>query len=207
MRRPSAARRRTILLLALMVLVGSLAGLVTACSSSSTFDREKAIGDAMHANSQLTRAQAECYVDRVQKELGTDALDLTTRPRVEDVPRLTTIQIDCIGVVNLGTSVPGTIAPLTDEELGGGSVPRHPGDDAHLDQLYAACKAGSGPACDQLFDQAPIGTEYEEFASTCGGRTKELTCAAVYPDPAAAATTTSTTPTIAPIPTIPPTTN
>jgi len=183
--------------LAVVVAIAMACALVVgSCSSSSdSFDRAKAIDDVLaHNKGHLTRAQAECYVDRVVNDLGSGALDLGTEPPPERVPRLTGIQIDCIGVVNLGTTVRGSTPLPTDETFG--SQPHRPGDDAHLDQLYNACKAGSGPACDQLFDEAPIASDYEEFAGTCGNRTQEVRCAEAYPDPKwpTTATTTKATP-------------
>jgi hypothetical protein len=181
------------LAVAALVLAGLIA--IGSCSSSGdSFDRAKAVEDVLaEGRGHLTRAQAECYVDRVLQDLGSGALDLGTEPPPERVPRLTEIQIDCIGVVNLGTSVRGSTPIPTDET--GATQPHKLGDDPHLDELYRACQAGSGPACDQLFDEAPLGSEYEELAGTCGGRTQEAECAAVYPDPNwPAGSSTRTTP-------------
>lgn len=50
--------------------------------------------------------------------------------------------------------------------LGGGSY----GDGAELDRLYDACAAGDGLACDELYWQSPLNSEYEEFGDTCGFR-------------------------------------
>ncbi len=128
----------------------------------------------------FTRTQAECYVDRVAQELGTGVLTPGTEPSPEQIPRLTSIRVDCVGVTSLGTTIPGP--PITvEQDPSGVTQPRKPGDDPKLDQLYAACQAGSGAACDQLFDAAPIGSEYEQFALTCGGRTQEARCADKYP--------------------------
>ncbi|WP_263119880.1 DUF4190 domain-containing protein [Cellulomonas sp. RIT-PI-Y] len=45
------------------------------------------------------------------------------------------------------------------------------GDDATLDTLWDACEAGDPDSCDDLYWQAPLGSEYEEFGETCGNRT------------------------------------
>ena len=58
-----------------------------------------------------------------------------------------------------------------------GNAPTKFGDDAHLDQLYVVCGNGSGSACDQLFDEAPVGSEYEEYGLTCGDRPDVVDCA------------------------------
>ena len=44
------------------------------------------------------------------------------------------------------------------------------GDDPELDLLWDACETGDGDACDDLYLQTPIGSEYEEFGYTCGRR-------------------------------------
>jgi hypothetical protein len=50
------------------------------------------------------------------------------------------------------------------------------GDSPLLDQLWDACDAGTGSACDELFDASPVGSDYEEFGVTCGGRDDVLDC-------------------------------
>lgn len=50
--------------------------------------------------------------------------------------------------------------------LGGGSY----GDDTELDRLYDACAGGDGWACDELYWESPLNSEYEEFGDTCGFR-------------------------------------
>lgn len=44
------------------------------------------------------------------------------------------------------------------------------GEDAELDRLWDACAEGSAVACDDLYSESPLGSEYEEFGDTCGGR-------------------------------------
>lgn len=45
------------------------------------------------------------------------------------------------------------------------------GDDATLDALWDSCQAGDMGACDDLYRDSPVASEYEEFGDTCGGRT------------------------------------
>jgi hypothetical protein len=47
------------------------------------------------------------------------------------------------------------------------------GDDPSLDALWDRCEDGSGSACDDLFWQSPIDSEYETFGNTCGRRFDE----------------------------------
>jgi hypothetical protein len=44
------------------------------------------------------------------------------------------------------------------------------GDSSVLDELWDRCEAGSGEACDDLYWDSPIGSEYEDFGNTCGRR-------------------------------------
>ncbi len=62
-----------------------------------------------------------------------------------------------------------------------GEEPQPPmvfGDDARLDELWLACEAGSGLACEHLFAQSPIGSQYERFGVSCGERPTVLYCQA-----------------------------
>lgn len=44
------------------------------------------------------------------------------------------------------------------------------GSDAGLDRLYDQCEDGDMQACDDLYLDSPLGSEYETFGDTCGGR-------------------------------------
>jgi hypothetical protein len=58
-----------------------------------------------------------------------------------------------------------------DEALGvAGTGPQNYGDDADLDLLYDDCEAGRNEACDLLFFESSAESEYETFATSCGGR-------------------------------------
>lgn len=179
--------RRTVLAVGLLLVL--TAG---ACASEPTFDRAAAVDRVVRdSGGQLSSAQAECYVDRVVAEIGSNALAAGVQARPEHLPQLTRIRVDCTGVASLGTAV-ATTATTADANLG--SRPLRPGDDPDLDALYDACGATGGTACDELFDRSVLGSTYEEFASTCGGRTKEASCAAIYD-------ATSTTTRVPPSPT------
>ncbi len=54
--------------------------------------------------------------------------------------------------------------------------PRVYGDDPALDDLWRQCEQGLGAACDQLFEQAPGGSDYEAFGLNCGNRPDILRC-------------------------------
>ena len=44
------------------------------------------------------------------------------------------------------------------------------GDDPVLDLLVEQCRRGNNQACDELHATSPIGSEYETYGRTCGGR-------------------------------------
>jgi hypothetical protein len=44
---------------------------------------------------------------------------------------------------------------------------------ADLDALHDLCEEGDMGACDELYFESPIGSDEEEFGSTCGGRQDE----------------------------------
>ncbi|MBK9179162.1 MAG: hypothetical protein IPM45_06225 [Acidimicrobiales bacterium] len=50
---------------------------------------------------------------------------------------------------------------------GGGGAYTY-GDDAYLDGLWDACSGGDMEACDQLYYESPVDSEYETFGATCG---------------------------------------
>ncbi|WP_149202804.1 hypothetical protein [Actinotalea subterranea] len=47
------------------------------------------------------------------------------------------------------------------------------GSDAALDELYDACADEDWAACDDLYNQSPLDSEYEEFGFSCGGRSDQ----------------------------------
>lgn len=161
----------------LLVILATLG----ACASNGV-DRTEAIAQVVdEAGGRVTEEQAGCYVDRVLDEIGPAPLRDGASIPPEQIARLTTIRVDCIGVANLGVDTPSPVA--TAPFVGGLPGPKRRGDAAGLDALWDACEQGFGQACDDLFDQAPMASEYEDFGVTCGRRTREERCAAVYPSP------------------------
>lgn len=49
-------------------------------------------------------------------------------------------------------------------------TPVVPGDDSALNSLAQGCFDGDMPACDDLFRLSPVGSVYESYGNTCGGR-------------------------------------
>jgi hypothetical protein len=70
----------------------------------------------------------------------------------------------------------GVLTFMFGAALGAGALvlasgPNAYGDDPGLDRLWESCERGSMGACDRLFWDAPLFSDYEEFGLTCGGRT------------------------------------
>jgi hypothetical protein len=180
---PNLTRRIPYLTLGFFVTAALVAATATlgACSNDG-INRDEAIQRVVdEGDGRVTEEQAGCYVDRVLDEIGKGPLRPGATIPPEQIARLTTIRVDCIGVANVGAETldPGTVV-LPEGGLPG---PKKKGDDATLDALWDQCAAGFGQACDDLFDRAGIGTDYEDFGATCGHRTREDPCAAVYPSP------------------------
>ncbi len=57
------------------------------------------------------------------------------------------------------------------------------GDDPALDSLWRSCEDGSGAACDELFERAPLGSDYERFGVSCGDRDEVLRCSELDEEP------------------------
>ncbi len=68
--------------------------------------------------------------------------------------------------------------PEPPTDLAFDAEPRDYGDDAALDRLWDACEGGLGEACDELWAEAPVGSNYERFGVTCGERFDVLNCTA-----------------------------
>jgi hypothetical protein len=60
------------------------------------------------------------------------------------------------------------------------------GDDPQLDLLAEECFDGDPSSCDDLYRDSDVGSDYEEYGGTCGGRTNSGQlggCHERYPDP------------------------
>jgi hypothetical protein len=65
----------------------------------------------------------------------------------------------------------GPVLPTGGDEAPGGAPDAFTyGDDPYFDGLWDDCAAGDGQACDTLFQESPVDSEYEEFGASCGGR-------------------------------------
>jgi hypothetical protein len=83
-----------------------------------------------------------------------------------------------------GDRFPDGAGGSCEEELGEGTtsdtvepteIPFALGDDPELDELATGCADGDLGDCDDLYFQAPIDSNYEDFGKTCGTRAPEAT--------------------------------
>jgi hypothetical protein len=119
--------------------------------------------EGVMSESDLTEEQARCFSEEFLNgdvdltELMEDPEAMATDPEVMGLflDIFETCEID-MGAMGGGT-----------DSFGSGESY---GDDPELDALWDACEEGDGEACDDLFFQSPIGSEYEEYGTTCGNR-------------------------------------
>jgi hypothetical protein len=109
----------------------------------------------------VDEADASCIADAVVDAVGPRTLDLLVGGTGELGDEL----FDAAEICGVD---PGAFEPID------GPAALEPGtrygDNPVLDELYDACEAGDGAACDRLYEQSEIGSEYETFGFTCGGR-------------------------------------
>ncbi len=148
-----------------------LLGVIVVLSGCGSLDEEVAVDWADHTRQSLLEAGedldiVECAVDLNRRELLRGPLDQLAID--ESVRHCRTALV----LVNGGSpdEIPDTELALTD-------VAWTLGDDAALDDLWTRCEAGSGQACDDLFELSPIGSDYEDFGVSCGRRPNVLHCA------------------------------
>jgi hypothetical protein len=115
----------------------------------------------------LDDSDAECLGQGLIDSLGADAL--TSLATAADAPNLDA-EIAAFGVEMLRIAEECGIDPdaLDDEPPTSDAFAY--GDDPALDALYDDCAGGDAVACDDLYVNSPTGSEYEQFAGTCGGR-------------------------------------
>jgi hypothetical protein len=131
------------------------------------------------ATSGLTDDQADCVADHVVDEIGADRFEgvdfSADEPPEELADDLFAAAAGSVGACDIDpTDLAGD-----GESTGDGTY----GSDPELDELYDQCEDGDYQACDDLYSQSPSGSEYEEFADTCGDRNEPAGfCVDIYED-------------------------
>lgn len=142
------------------VMTAALIGLLVAACGSDSDDLEQLIREA---DPSVDDGTVECIIDELEAR-GLSADDVSDAAEGRDtMPRGAQAAFDAC--------VSATVTEAT--------APEQPidayGSDATLDGLWDACDAGDAAACDELYLRSPIGSEYEDFGETCGGRSESVT--------------------------------
>ncbi len=157
----------------LVVVLLLLAGCARGDDTSTTPTTAAPDVMAYFADAGEDAAVAECIAELGRRAFSDEELLAAADGRSIDVETDTQLA-ELVASCQEAHAVDELIEPELDIQLGD---PMKFGDDVVLDQLYMACGNGDGAACDELFDEAPVGSEYEEFGLTCGGRADVLDCA------------------------------
>jgi hypothetical protein len=123
----------------------------------------------------LSEDDAECMADGLIDELGADALDgadMSSEPTEEQLAAFveTTEECDIDPSAVTGGDADDRSDDDSDDSDSDSDGDGTYGSDPELDALYDACEGGDFEACDQLYLDSPSGSEYEEFADSCGNR-------------------------------------
>lgn len=112
------------------------------------------------------------------------AVDSGATPTSVDAPDLTVPEATTTTEAPDDTTT--TEADTTDTTAASGDVPepQEPGDlgdDPELDALAQDCFDGDFGACDQLFFDSPVDSDYEAYGDSCGGRNEPAgLCVNIY---------------------------
>ena len=143
----------------------ALALVAAACGGGSEATKDDLVAELVGDNL-FTQEQAECFVDAVWDEIGPLDSGRITSPddlTAAEQSALTAATFSCID-----------IGGLLDDSLTGETnfspTDRAPGTNAEFDALWESCGGGDAEACDTLYFDSPVGSDYEEFGLSCGGR-------------------------------------
>ena len=148
----------------LLLLLAATALLVAACGDDTAFNVTQP-GDSTTAAASTTGSTETTVVPTTEGATGTITKAVGRRdPALARSPVLSRLSRTGGGSTQLGDKEPGD--DLVTPEYG------DRGSDPLLDLLWDDCAAGDMGACDELYRQAPLDSEYEEFGDTCGGTTE-----------------------------------
>lgn len=152
-------------------------------------DRDRIHADMvaqLQNESDLSDSQADCIADAIIDDLGTERLkdvDFSADEPPDDLADdYFSAAMDSLETCNIDPSEFG--GDTTDTTDGGGDAAEGTyGSDPALDELYDKCADGDYQACDDLYNESPSGSEYEDFADSCGDRNEPAGyCVDIYGD-------------------------
>lgn len=149
---------------------------------------------ASYLDAGYSESVAECVVGLAERQFGLDVLGSVSvddaaaaadsPPSSGDVATVALGEVlaSCLAAEAMANPDAQATAPV---ELAFANGPFTYGEDPALDALWDACDGGSGAACDRLWAEAPLDSEYEHFGVTCGNRLDVLDCTQEmdFPDP------------------------
>lgn len=206
---PSGMGRRRVPARRVLTAAASLCLITSACGDDTpTIEEREAIGALVDA--ELSLDEQHCVLDGIAElgitpaeivtdELTADADGAVLAATLECVEDLASVEAFVDSFID-GAAAEGTnltrdearcaIRALDDadpdaaileclgERVGGGGF----GDDPVLDLLVEQCRRGNNQACDELYRTSPIGSDYETYGRTCGGRAPEGTDRSCFDD-------------------------
>lgn len=151
--------------------VAAMAAIAVGCSSSEPTPLSVSADEVVlaYVDGGMSADVADCLVGLGRRQFDLESL-LPDAVSAENELLLDEMRRSCADAVDA----------LSEEDLGEqadfDSGPFNVGDDMYLDELYAGCAAGDGADCDELWEEAPVGSAYEAYGVTCGNRPEILDC-------------------------------
>lgn len=135
-----------------------------------------AIAAGMMESSDLTQSQARCFAETLFSMDGFDIDEAMSDP-AGFAAMMAAPDADMIAAFfaafdecDIDPSAFGGGSTGGGGASGGFQPGQSYGDNPVLDALWDRCEDGDGAACDELYFTSEIGSDYEEFGDTCGGR-------------------------------------
>lgn len=148
------------------VVVAVIAFMALGGDDDDKSDVRTQLAAQLRGNSDLTDEQADCVANHVVDEIGADRFEDVDFDAEEPPADLA----DDLFAAAAGGLEPCDIDPA--DFTGAGDDAEEPEDDepsGSLQALYDDCEAGDFAACDSLYFQSDVDSDFEEFGSTCGG--------------------------------------
>jgi len=148
-----------------------LTALAVGCSSPQPAEVATSPEDVVlaYVDDGMNPEVADCLVGLGSREFDLDSLLPGAAP-----------EADALLLDEMLRSCADAVAVLSEDELAERTTfetgPFNIGDDMYLDELYADCSRGDGAACDELWEQSPVGSAYESYGVSCGNRPEILDC-------------------------------